>query len=532
MSDYRSPEVSRETELKLAVDPDVLERLRKAPAITTRAKGRATTKALESVYFDTEDHELDRRKVTFRVRRQGETFIQTIKSKGGHDGLLTRDEWEWPVAGPEPDLSVIAENEPQSLLDGIDGVSLKPVFTSTVRRTARLIDAAGSRIEVAFDVGEIRTPGGAVTPISEIEFELQDGDAHALYSVAMELAEGAPMRVETRSKSARGFALARKTLNGPEKGRKSDFGPTTTVEGAFCDIVGSCLLHISVNEACALDGSDPEGIHQMRVATRRLRSALLLFRAFLPDDSRDWLSGEVKWLGNELGAARDWDVFLADLLAPVEAALGQGHGTEIAEDLARLRTAAEAQRSQAYDRARAAIRSPRYTTLQLRLGAWIERKGWRDQPVNEMSVRLFLPVIELADSLLTHRHKQARKRGKGFAHLAPEARHNLRITLKKLRYAVEFFQSLHDEKPVRRYLEHLGGLQDRLGHLNDVTTAARLLRDLHPDGQPMEPAEARAAGIVIGWHARGAVDSEASLVQAWKAFADTKPFWSPPSPAE
>lgn len=532
MSDYRSPEVSRETELKLAVEPDVLDRLRKAPAITGRAKGRATTKALESVYFDTEDHELDRRRVTFRVRRQGESFIQTIKSKRDHDGILTRDEWEWPVAGPDPDLSVITEEEPQTLLNGIGGEALKPVFTSLVRRTARVIDAAGSRIEVAFDVGEIRTPGGAVAPISEIEFELQDGDAHALYSVAMELAEGAPMRVETRSKSARGFALARKTLNGPEKGRKPEFTPTTTVEGAFCDIVGACLLHVSGNEACALDGMDPEGIHQMRVATRRLRSALVLFRPFLPVESRDWFAEEVKWLGNELGAARDWDVFLADLLAPVETALGQGHGSEIAEDLALLRAAAEEQRASAYERARAAIRSPRYTALQLRLGAWIERKGWRDQSVNEQSVRLFLPVVELADSLLAHRHKQARKRGKGFARLAPEARHTLRITLKKLRYAVEFFQSLHEEKAVRRYLDHLSGLQDRLGHLNDVTTAARLLRALHPDGRAMEPAEARAAGIVIGWHARSAVDSEASLVQAWKAFADAKPFWPPPSPAE
>jgi triphosphatase len=532
MSDSPAPETSRETELKLAVDPETLERLRKAPAILGRAKGRATTKALESVYFDTMGHDLDRRRVTFRVRRAGETFVQTIKTKRANDGLLARDEWEWPVGGPQPDLSVIVEEEPRELLSGIDPVDLRPVFTSVVKRTVRQIHVAGAGIEVAFDVGELRTPEGAVAPISEIEFELRTGEAHALYSVALELAASGPMRVETRSKSARGFALARETLNGPEKGHKPSFGQDTTVEAALCEIVGACLLHLAGNEACALEGRDPEGIHQMRVATRRLRSALALFEAFLPLDTRAWLTDEVRWLGGELGPARDWDVFLEELLAPVRTALDGAGGGAQAEDLDRLRRAAWERREQAYERARAAIHSARYTTLHLRIGAWIERRGWRDQPVSEQSVRLFQPVAGLADALLDRRHRQARKRGRGFARLPAEARHRLRIALKKLRYAVEFFQSLHDDKTARRYVEHLAGLQDRLGHLNDVATAARLLRELHPDGAPQDPAEARAAGIVIGWHARGVIDNEDQLVRRWKTFAGTKPFWSHPPLAE
>ena len=90
----------------------------------------------------------------------------------------------------------------------------------------------------------------------------------------------------------------------------------------------NCLSHTVLNEAAALKGEDPEGIHQMRVALRRLRSALGLFRDLMPADQYEFLASEVKWLAGELGNARNWDVFLADLLAPVEEALERDKPTE------------------------------------------------------------------------------------------------------------------------------------------------------------------------------------------------------------
>ena len=117
----------------------------------------------------------------------------------------------------------------------------------------------------------------------------------------------------------------------------------------------NCLSHAVLNEASALKGEDPEGIHQMRVALRRLRSALGLFRDLMPADQYDFLAGEVKWLAGELGNARNWDVFLADLLAPVEEALERDKPTEA------LHRAALANRTKGYEQARTAILSPRYT---------------------------------------------------------------------------------------------------------------------------------------------------------------------------
>src|SRR3546814_14860886 len=93
-----------------------------------------------------------------------------------------------------------------------------------------------------------------------------------------------------------------------------------TADDALAAVLGACLRHWSANEAAAIDGSDPEGVHQMRVGLRRFRSALTVFGDLLPAAQLAWLQEEAKWALNALGSARDWDVFLADLRAPLEAA--------------------------------------------------------------------------------------------------------------------------------------------------------------------------------------------------------------------
>lgn len=522
---------NRETELKLAARPADLAKLRSAPALASAT--RAVTRPLESVYYDTPDQRLARRLVSLRVRKKGARYIQTIKGPPFEDGGLGRAEWECPVPGPAVDLSLVTDADALGMLGTVAEAELQPVFTTVVKRAIRVLNGSETVIEVAFDQGEIRTPDGATLPLCEVELELKQGEPGALYALALELAKTAPLRVESRTKSARGYALAAGALDEPVKAEKIALSPEVTVEGALCRIVGSCLLHLSTNEAASLKGEDPEGIHQMRVALRRLRSALALFRPLVPEEQYAWLVCEVKWLGGHLGPARDWDVFLTELLAPVHEGFerANGHGAPLLGDIATLEAAARARRDRAYDGAREAILSKRYTELQLRLGVWQEEKGWRAQPVSEQSARLFEPVVQLADELLAKRHKRARKAGQGFAELSVEDRHQLRIALKKLRYAAEFFRSLYDDKPARRYIQQLAAFQDALGHLNDVATATRLLHDLHDDGSRAGSGERRAAGLVIGWHARGVSDLESHLNAQWEGFAGAKPFWSKPSPS-
>ncbi|MDR6769739.1 MULTISPECIES: CYTH and CHAD domain-containing protein [Azospirillum] len=529
-------DINRETELKLAAKPEDFDTLRAAPAIADRATGPATAKTLESTYYDTEDRRLAARKVTLRVRKTGDGYVQTVKSAPDEDGL-GRGEWECAVTSAVPDLTLITDGAAIELLGTLSESELQPVFTSVVERTIQDVtlgeggDAAA--IEVAFDRGRILLPDGRSSDLCEVELELKSGSPTALYDLAQELTKAAPLRLEMRTKAERGHALANGATEKALKAEKLLLDPETTVEGAVARIVRACLAHMVANEAVTLAGDDPEGVHQMRVALRRLRSAIALFRPFIPAAQYLWLVGEIKWLAGSLGPARDWDVFGEELLAPVRDAFhkADGHGRSAVEDLDTLAAAAEAKRLRAYEGVREAIRSDRYTAFLLGVGGWVEKRGWRDQPVSEDSVRLFQPVIGLADHLLNKRHKKAKRAGHGFAHLPVAQRHQLRIALKKLRYAVEFFRSLYDDKPVRRYIQQLAAFQDALGHLNDVATATRLLHELHDDGSRSAPGEPRAAGIVIGWHARGVADTEAALVALWHDFLDTKHFWSKPDPA-
>ncbi|HYC05192.1 MAG TPA: CYTH and CHAD domain-containing protein [Azospirillaceae bacterium] len=507
--------VEREIELKLRARPEDLHRLKTAPAL---AGAKSSTRTLENTYFDTPDLVLHGRGVSLRVRRVGRKLVQTLKAPTDiGETALARPEWETPVPGPAPDLSLLPA-EALTVLEGIDPQALGPVFASTVKRTTCLLTPAeGVCVEVAIDQGEITAPDGRTAQLTELELELkQGGDAATLYAIARDLTETAPLWVETKSKARRGFDLATGAAGGWSKADALELPRDATVEEAFARIVRHCLAHMLDNEACALSGERPEGIHQMRVALRRLRSALSTFRDVLPPEQAATLGAEVKWLASSFGPARDWDVFLSESLRPVDKAF-PGEAS-----LRALEKAARAARERGYVQARGAILSMRYTRLLLDLGAWVDGRGWRGDPARD--ALLDQRVTDFADAMLEKRHRQARKRGRGFATLPTEKRHQLRIALKKLRYAAEFFRSLYPEKAVRRYLKDLAALQEALGRLNDTATLHRLVDELEA---ARGPAGWRlGAGMVLGWRGHGAAQAEGELVADWKRFKETEPFWA------
>ena len=123
--------------------------------------------------------------------------------------------------------------------------------------------------------------------------------------------------------------------------------------------------------------------------------------------------------------------------------------------------------------------------------------------------------------------------GRGFADLSVERRHGLRIELKKLRYAVDFFAGLFPSKAVRPYRRALARLQDHLGHLNDVAVAERMLGGLI-ERHAASPTDAAglglAAGLVLGWHTRAVADAEPATCKDWADFTAVRPFWTHKNP--
>jgi triphosphatase len=517
--------ITPEIELKLRVDPEKMDAVIQAPTLTAAPSGGATLvvassdrERLRATYFDTADHQLHARALSLRVRCDGKQFIQTLKAgDAGPSGLHHRIEWEAPVTENRLDLTALPREACSHHLDGIALSDLVAVFETDVERTTRRLDGTAT-IEVAIDRGEIRA-GDAVLPIAEIELELKFGPTQALFDLALELARQEPVRVETRSKAERGYTLATGGTRCAVKAGRLALDPEVTGDDALAGIIRHCISHMIANEACVTAGIDPEGIHQMRVALRRLRSALVLFRPFVPAEQYTGFNAEVKWLAGCLGDARDWDAYTASLLAPVRSALPN------ADELTALASAVDMARGRSYQAAQEAVGSARYTILLLQLQAWLEARAWRNPNLTSETAPLFRPVGDLADKLLGKRHRSVCKRGRHFPTLAPEARHEVRKELKKLRYAVEFFQNLYAGKRLKRYLQRLEALQEDLGHLNDVATARSLTERLKKQNPQVNGDWRIGSGLVMGWHTQAAGILEPHLIEHWQRFAAAKPFW-------
>jgi inorganic triphosphatase YgiF len=290
-----------------------------------------------------------------------------------------------------------------------------------------------TRIEAAIDEGEIRTADGrGVEPICELELELKCGDHAALFDVALQLLEIAPVRIEARSKAERGYRLLG-AAGPPRAAAPVTLDPAMSVEAALQGLGRHCLTHMLRNEPVMLAG-EPEGVHQMRVAVRRLRSVLSALKPMLPPEQHRWASDELKWLTHALGPARNWDTFADSLLRPLTESLS----------LEPLVGAVERRRRAVFDDAKQAILSARYTKSTLLLFRWFAGRGWREQPISEHASLPLAPVANIAPELIERCNRRARKRSKRFKQQTPAQRHQLRIALKKLRYITEFLESLFD----------------------------------------------------------------------------------------
>lgn len=516
-----------EVELKLAATAEAMETLLASPLVRDHARSTVRTRNLHSVYYDTPDRRLSRKRLAFRVRQNGKRFIQTLKTANVAEGAgNTRGEWEVELADGTPELAAFAEPAVLELTGLVLPDELTPIFETSFRRRALLLewpddDRPPAQIEVAFDRGAIRA-NGRESPLAEVELELKRGDPRSLFELAEAMRNLVPLRLHPVDKAVRGYLLA--LGDGPEwhKARPVVLEPTMQVDDALQRILGGCMRHWLDNEMATADGRDPEGLHQLRVALRRLRSALTLFKAALSEEARRGWSDELRWLLGPLGPTRDLDVFATEMLPPVQAARGEDAGLE-----ALAKAVAEA-RGRAQSGTRAALASERYGDLAFKLACWIARRGWRQGADVDILLAQRQPVLEFAAAILAKRHRQVLKRGKRFATLTPEQRHELRIAFKKLRYGTEFFASLYPKKAVGRFRKAAAGMQDVLGHLNDTAVAQHLLRDLLSGMEPgpEQAAAALGAGQVIGWYAHQTATLEPQAVAAWEAFREVDPFWT------
>ena len=495
----------RETELKLEVAPGQLAALRSHALFA----GAAPSKRLSSTYFDTLDNALHHAGVSLRVRQVDGGRVQTIKAEtqGARAGLFERFEWEAPVEGDTPDLSLPGGDLVRKLAGDGSAPDLEPRFTVVVERAARVMEEGGSRLEVTLDEGHVEAPG-LRAPLIEVELELQDGREEDLLKVARRLLADVPLRLAVRAKSEAGYELIGDG-GAFAKAAPVQLDRAMTSAGAFVAIGSNCLLHLLRNERLVRDRRAPEAVHQARVALRRLRAAMSMFKDQFGDLESARLKDEMKRVASAMGEARDLDVFEPQLHA---------EGVE-PEEMEALTAAFLRRREAAYDRAVAALSDPAFVRLTFDLLDWLHAGAWRETPAAQR------PVIELAAAELKRRRKKLRTRGPKLHKLDPEARHRLRIQAKKLRYGAEFFAPLAQGAKGRRraeaLVEALKPVQDALGEMNDVAAQGRLVRRIC-DGAA--PGAAFAAGAISARRAREGRNLLRDAERAARDFAVEKLF--------
>jgi len=314
----------------------------------------------------------------------------------------------------------------------------------------------------------------------------------------------------------------------PQKAQPSLVPVDAIAFDAFRLTLVQCRWHIAANMAATAESREIEGLHQLRVALRRLRVALASFGGEFRTPQLEALKLRAKSLAGQLAPARDLDVFLTELFEPAASANGSKDAFAV------LRARAEAARRRAWNDAAQQVTGPRFRMFMADFADAIDRGAWplaeaQNKGASKGIVALQMPARALAERMLTHRWRQACKNAKNLRNLSDVGRHELRISLKKLRYTAEFFAPFFERERVQKFVSRLSRMQDVLGALNDVAVARNILEALvsAEGATPVSRTDLSfAAGIVYGWHLERAAHTWQDAVARWKKFADTKEFWN------
>ena len=436
---------------------------------------RMPTRVFISTYHDTADLRLARHRITFRHRVEDGAGVWQLKLPRGAARL------ELELGGPPA-------RPPAQLLDLLTaylrGAALVPVARLRTRREVILAQGA----EIVDDSVAVLVGQRVSQRFREVEVELIDGDEKALGKLAKELRKaGAHESADLQPKLYRVLGL-----NGAPTHPKltKDTQPGEALAVALEADYRALLAH----DPGTRRGEDPESLHQLRVAIRRLRAFL---RAARPLVDREWaesLREELGWLGGHLGPARDLDVMLDRLRAEVKA-LGDDEAAA-----AGLLAGLETDRADAYRDFSTTLRGDRYLALLDRLEAAAD------------------PPLSGEEKTLTKIfHREAKRMRKTFAELGdnPEddALHASRIAVKRARYAADL--AAHElGKPGATFVAVAKQLQDILGDHQDAVVAEERIRQWAESAPG--PESAFAAGRLVQLEHDRMAAARAAWPETWK----------------
>ena len=459
---------------------------------------------LEAVYFDTADLRLLRRGVTLRFRRgeePGDVWTAKLPEEMPALGMSRR---EVTVCGGSGNMPAVLED----LVRGWAlGATLVPVARlRTLRHRTTVVRPDGRAMAVVDDDEvSILQRSRVAARFRELELELVDGASPKLLKrMARRMRSAGAQPVDQIPKLVR--ALGPAALAPWDLVQPSLVARPTAADLIRSRLIGSAASLIDHLAAVVLD-EDLEGIHQARVAIRRLRSDLRTARPLLHSAGIGPLRREFDWLMGHLGEVRDLDVMLVRLRSDIQAL----DRRDRAGAQAVLDQAME-DRGMAYERLRGELRTPRCTALleeTARVAA--------SPPFKRLAERR--PAAKLLPGLvrkpLRDLRREVERQG---ASPDEEGLHRVRIRVKRARYAAELAAPAVGKK-ARRAARRLAKVQDVLGEHNDARTAEARLRTL---GERTGATGAWAAGLLGGLQLAAAAESRERFGPAWAEAATDK----------
>lgn len=424
-------------------------------AVLAAAPGEGLqTRELVSTYFDTPDGALSERHMSLRLRKaDAGPAIQTFKCGQG----LSRQELEWPA----PDGLDRTHPGLRDLLKGSVRKALAPAFTVTINRRQRTLNFRESQIELALDQGQARR-GDQSRHICEVELELKAGLSADLFELARQLSQAAPLRLSFLGKASQGQLLVQPAVTFSQE-TAPVITRDTSPQDAFQALARRALVDLALHAEAYSDQSSARALHALRVSARHLKSYLTTFSPLLQEVGAKAMRRHINWLLQVTAEARNIDVFTQ--------VYGQaGAPNSLAEA---LKSAAHL----AHAKTQGALASKRFRDLLLDLAAWVETDAWRIASEKPPLGRL----RPFAKKCLDRALKALRRRAGDLRSQDADARHQVRLKIKRLRYILEAFAPLFATKGANGYLKALKTIQSDLGDLNDAAVAWGLIEALGLD---------------------------------------------------
>jgi triphosphatase len=485
-------------ELELCLGPNDAARLPRHALLAPLRSGKARSRAVRIVWHDSADRALALHGLTLAEQHPGWRLERLVPDTQG-----------WPPGQPSP---VLASGRDPNALGHPLPAPLVPIaaFAGRSLRLA-LADDLGP-VELTLLNGSVHAVTGE-HPVSRLRL---DGSARAVQAVAMALAGALRLAVPRASLAGTALGIA---TGVPPRARR--LGPPElpaelSVGAAFSYVVGHLTDVILYDAPSAAEGQDgPEPVHQMRVAVRRLRSAIKVFGRALRCPALDAADVGLKALASKLAPTRDWDVFVTETAASVVRAF------PAEQRLQRLLAAAGRRRRACHDELRAFLSSAEFRCLGIELACLAGSQEWQATLGEPERAELDVPLHEFAARVLDRRMNKLERADHDLAELDAAELHAVRLRAKRLRYAAEIFAPLHPGKPAIRFIHRLSTLQNRLGSLNDAAVAAGLLGDLAGSGG----GHAFATGLILGFAGAHAGRTRERMNKAWRKFHRSPEFW-------